>query len=169
MYLSSLLAGAKQVRHFFLFVGKKHNFLRWNILSTGYGNSHEKGSVLFYFKKVLQVQGKDKPHQFFPVKKPQSPSSLTIMKLCCLQSRAQKKGSPVLVSTMSQMFSKENNSLSWVEIQCKIYLLYGDPVMLNPETYTWESWRDVHDAEVYEVIHYCSILFGFLYLKHLTW
>lgn len=130
---------ASKAFFFFLFVRKKHNSLRRNVLSTGWESSHEKGSGLCYFKKALQVQGKSEPHQFFPVVKWKSPSSLNIVKLHHLRSKAQKKGSPVLVSTMSQMFSKENNSFSRAEIQCKIYWLCREPVILHPETYTWES------------------------------
>lgn len=128
--------GGKQGRYFLLFSREKHSSLRRDVLSTGWVSSHQKHSGLCYFKKVLQVQVKLEPHQLFPAIKWKSPSSLNTMKLCCLQRKAQKKGIPVLVSTMSQMLSKETNSFSRVDIQCKIYWLYREPVILNSEAYT---------------------------------
>lgn len=95
---------------------KKHDSLRGDVLSAGWESSQERG--LGYFKKDSQGPG---PHQLFLMMKWKSPSSLDIGKLHCLQSKAQKKVGPVLVSRMSKVFSGENNStLSRVEIQWKI-------------------------------------------------
>lgn len=62
-------------------------------------------------------------------------SSLNTMKPCCLLRKAQNKGIPILISTMSPMFSKENNSFSLVDLQCKTWLC-REQVILNSETYT---------------------------------
>lgn len=99
------------------------------------GKLPSKGSGLRYFKKVLQVQVKLEPHQLLPVIKWKSLSSLNTMKPCCLLRKAQNKGIPIPISTMSPMFSKENNSFSLVDLQCKTWLC-REQVILNSETYT---------------------------------
>lgn len=51
-----------------------------------------------------------------------------------VQSKAQKKSGPVLISRMSRVFSEEDNSFSQVEIQWKISWLCRTPIILDLDT-----------------------------------
>lgn len=135
MYLSNLMAGGKQVgRFFFPLSKKKHSSLRRNIPSTGWESSHRKGSGLCYFK----FRNCKRNQNLISFCQWQNGRLLHLWTSRCwtLAMQSPEKSSPVLVSKMSQLFSKENNSFSGVGIKCKIYWLCQEPVILNSETST---------------------------------